>query len=89
MGAVLSVWYQLVLLFFAMFPTRLWFVFGPSNPWHAVMVAWGTSSLEGHGDAAVEKCQGPRQRGGKGAVEEASPQLMRPTRFRSWSKRGS
>jgi hypothetical protein len=29
-----------------MFLTRLWFVFGPGNPWYAVMVAWGTCSLE-------------------------------------------
>lgn len=41
-----SVWYRLVLLFFAMFLTRLWFVPGPSNPWYALMVAWGTCSLE-------------------------------------------
>jgi Glycosyl-4,4'-diaponeurosporenoate acyltransferase len=41
-----SVWYRLVLLFYAMFLTRLWFVSGPSNPWYAVMVAWGTCSLE-------------------------------------------
>jgi hypothetical protein len=35
-----------VLLFFAVFLTRLWFVSGPSNPWYAIMVAWGTCSLE-------------------------------------------
>jgi hypothetical protein len=41
-----SVWYRLVLLFFAVFLTKLWFVDGPSNPWYAVTVAWGTCSLE-------------------------------------------
>ena len=46
MGAFQSAWYRLVLLFFAMFLTRLWFVFGPSNPSYALMVAWGTCSLE-------------------------------------------
>ena len=46
MDAFQSVWYRLALLFFAMFLTRLWFVFGPGNPWYAVMVAWGTCSLE-------------------------------------------
>jgi len=46
MDASQSVWYLLVLLFFAMFLTRLWFVYGPSNPWYAVTVAWGTCSLE-------------------------------------------
>ena len=46
MDAFQSVWYRLVLLFFAIFLTRLWFVYGPGNPWYAVMVAWETCSLE-------------------------------------------
>jgi hypothetical protein len=41
-----SLWYRLVLLFFAMYLTVFWFVLGPSNPWYAVMVAWGTCSLD-------------------------------------------
>ncbi|MGA8012047.1 MAG: methyltransferase domain-containing protein [Candidatus Acidiferrales bacterium] len=45
MGAFQSLWYRLVLLFFAMYLTVFWFVLGPSNPWYAVMVVWGTSSL--------------------------------------------
>jgi len=35
-----------VLLGFAIFLTRLWFVAGPGNPAYALMVAWGTCSLE-------------------------------------------
>jgi len=41
-----SLWYRLVLLFFAVYLTVFWFVTGPSSPWYAVMVAWGTCSLE-------------------------------------------
>ena len=41
-----SVWYRLVLLLFALALTVLWFGLGPSNPLYAVMVAWGTCSLE-------------------------------------------
>jgi hypothetical protein len=41
-----SVWYRLVLLFLAVFLTRLWFVLGPSNPSYGLMVAWGTCSLD-------------------------------------------
>ena len=40
-----SVWYRLGLLFSAMYLTVFWFVLGPSNPWYAVMVVWGTCSL--------------------------------------------
>jgi hypothetical protein len=46
MDAFQSVWYRLALLFFATYLTVFWFVSGPSNPWYAVMVAWGTCSLE-------------------------------------------
>jgi Glycosyl-4,4'-diaponeurosporenoate acyltransferase len=46
MGAFQSVWYRLALLFCAMYLTVFWFVFGPSNPWYGLMVAWGTSSLQ-------------------------------------------
>jgi hypothetical protein len=46
MGAFRSVWYRLVLLLFAAFLARLWFVYGPSNPWYALAVAWATCSLE-------------------------------------------
>ena len=40
-----SVWYRLILLFFAVYLTVFWFVLGPSSPWYAVMVVWGTCSL--------------------------------------------
>jgi len=40
-----SVWYRLILLFFAMYLTVFWFVLGPSNPFYAVGLVWGTSSL--------------------------------------------
>jgi hypothetical protein len=46
MDAFQSVWYRLALLFMATYLTVLWFFGGPSNPWYAVMVAWGTCSLE-------------------------------------------
>ena len=45
MDAFQSVWYRLGLLFSAMYLTVFWFVLGPSNPWYAVMVVWGTCSL--------------------------------------------
>jgi hypothetical protein len=35
-----------VLLFLAAYLTVLWGVLGPSNPWYALMVAWGTCSLQ-------------------------------------------
>ncbi len=41
-----SLWYRLALLFFATSLTLFWFALGPSNPWYAVMVTWGTCSLE-------------------------------------------
>ena len=40
-----SVWYRLILLFFAIYLTVFWFVLGPSNPWYAVSVVLGTFSL--------------------------------------------
>jgi len=40
-----SVWYRLVLLFFAIYLTGLWFVLGPDNPGYAVSVVAGTFSL--------------------------------------------
>jgi hypothetical protein len=40
-----SVWYRLVLLFFAVELTVVWFVLGPSNPWYGVGVAGATFSL--------------------------------------------
>jgi hypothetical protein len=46
MDAFQSVWYRLALLFFAVYLTVLWFDLGPSNPWYALMVAWGTSGLQ-------------------------------------------
>jgi hypothetical protein len=46
MGAFQSAWYRLALLFFAMYLTAFWFVSGPSNPGYALMVTWGTCSLE-------------------------------------------
>ena len=40
-----SVWYRLILLFFAVYLTVFWFVLGPSNPWYAVGVVGGTFAL--------------------------------------------
>jgi Glycosyl-4,4'-diaponeurosporenoate acyltransferase len=40
-----SLWYRLVLLFFAMSLTVFWFVLGPSNPWYAVGLVGGTFAL--------------------------------------------
>jgi len=45
MDAFQSVWYRLVLLFYAMYLTVFWFVLGPGNPWYAIGVAGGTFSL--------------------------------------------
>src|SRR5690242_551391 len=45
MDAFQSVWYRLVLLFFAVYLTVFWFVLGPSNPCYAVGVVGGTFSL--------------------------------------------
>jgi hypothetical protein len=45
MGAFQSVWYRLALLFYALYLAVFWFVLGPSNPWYALMVVWGTCSL--------------------------------------------
>src|SRR5690349_17054569 len=46
MGAFQSVWYRLALLFIAVYLTVFWFVLGPSSPLYALMLAWGTSSLQ-------------------------------------------
>jgi hypothetical protein len=46
MDAFQTLWYRLALLFSAVYLTVLWFGLGPSNPWYALMVAWGTSSLQ-------------------------------------------
>ncbi len=41
-----SVWFRLIyLLWFAMTVTVVWFVVGPSNPWCAWTVVWGTGAL--------------------------------------------
>jgi hypothetical protein len=40
-----SVWYRLVLLFYALYLAVLWFVLGPSNPGYAVNVVAGTFAL--------------------------------------------
>jgi hypothetical protein len=40
-----SVRYRLVLLFFAVELTVVWFVLGPSNPWYAVGVVGATFAL--------------------------------------------
>jgi len=45
MDAFHSVWYRLVLLFFAVYLSVLWFILGPSNPWYALSVVAGTFSL--------------------------------------------
>ena len=60
MGAFQSVWYRLVLLFFAMELTVCWFVLGPSNPWYAVGVVGATFSL-GPAVAAPVMRRVPRQ----------------------------
>ena len=43
------VWFRLIyllfLLFFAMALTVVWFIVGPSNPWFAWTVVWGTCVL--------------------------------------------
>ena len=41
-----SVWYRLAVLFTATYLTVFWFVLGPGNPWYALMLAWGTCSLD-------------------------------------------
>lgn len=41
-----TTWYRLTLLFYAAFLAVLGFLSGPSNPPYALMVAWGTASLE-------------------------------------------
>jgi hypothetical protein len=41
-----TAWYRLALLFYAAFLAVLGFLAGPSNPPYALMVAWGTASLE-------------------------------------------
>ncbi|HXE64679.1 MAG TPA: hypothetical protein VN519_14140 [Bryobacteraceae bacterium] len=46
MAAFQSRWYRFALLFFASYLAVFWFVLGPSNPWYALMIAWGTCSLE-------------------------------------------
>ena len=46
MDAFQSVWYRLALLFIFIYLTVFWFVSGPSNPWYALTLAWGTSSLQ-------------------------------------------
>lgn len=40
-----SVWYRLVLVFFAAYQTVFWFVLGPSNPWYAVGILGMTFAL--------------------------------------------
>jgi len=41
-----NVWLRLMyLLFWTMYITVLWFVLGPSNPWYAMGVVWGTCAL--------------------------------------------
>jgi hypothetical protein len=55
-----SVWYRLVLLFYAMYLTVFWFVLGPSNPWYAVGVVGGTFAL-GPAAAAPVMRHVPRQ----------------------------
>lgn len=55
-----SLWYRLVLLFYAVYLTVFWFVMGPSNPWYAVGVVGGTFSL-GPAVAAPVMRRVPRQ----------------------------
>lgn len=46
LDAFQRVWYRLALLLMAVFLTVSWSVLGPSNPFYALMLAWGTSSLQ-------------------------------------------
>jgi hypothetical protein len=56
-----SVWYRLVLVFYAIYLTVFWFVvLGPSNPWYAVGVVGGTFAL-GPAVAAPVMRRVPRQ----------------------------
>jgi len=55
-----SVWYRLVLVFFAIYLIVFWFVLGPSNPWYAVGVVGGTFAL-GPAVAAPVGRRVPRQ----------------------------
>ena len=55
-----SVWYRLILLFYAVYLTVFWFVLGPSNPWYAVGVVGGTFAL-GPAVAAPVMRRVPRQ----------------------------
>jgi len=55
-----SVWYRLVLLFFAVYQTVFWFVLGPSNPWYAVGMVGITFAL-GPAVAAPVMRRVPRQ----------------------------
>jgi hypothetical protein len=55
-----SVWYRLILLFFAVYLTVFWFVLGPSNPWYAVGVVGVTFSV-GPAVAAPVMRRVPRQ----------------------------
>jgi hypothetical protein len=60
MDAFQSVWYRLILLFFAMELTAVWFVLGPSNPWYAVGLVGATFAL-GPAVAAPVMRRVPRQ----------------------------
>jgi hypothetical protein len=60
MDAFQSLWYRLVLLFYAMYLTVCWFVLGPSNPWYAAGVVGATFAF-GPAVAAPVLRRVPRQ----------------------------
>jgi hypothetical protein len=59
-GAFQSVWYRLILLFFALELTVVWFVVGPSNPSYAVGVVGATFCLGPAIAAPVMRCVPPQ-----------------------------
>jgi hypothetical protein len=57
-----SVWFRLIYcLFWAIYLTVLWFVLGPSKPWYAVSVVWGTCALVPAVPTAPVMRHAPRQ----------------------------
>lgn len=56
-----SVWYRLILAFFAMYLTMSWFLVGPSNPWYAAAGVVGTTFALGPAVAAAVMRRVPRQ----------------------------
>ena len=70
MDAFQSVWYRLILLFFAVYQTVLWFVLGPSNPWYAVGVVGITFALGPAVAAPVMRRVPPGKKAGLPSLEQ-------------------